>query len=422
MGIRTTNNLSLSKFLGNPLLMNSFYLMFASVLSSFFGFIFWIIVAKKYQPEDVGVATALISSMMLLILFSRFGFDYSIIRFFPKSESKDQIYSASLIFTTLCTIFLGVVLVEFVNILAPELKIIKLGFNPYAYLLSLVANSIATLAGYVFIANRKGNVYFLQTMLIGSRILFVVPLVSFGSIGIFGSVGISFALAAITSIIYISASGVNFTLNINKDLIKPIMHFSLINYIANLFISGPNQIIPLLILHTIGKEETAYYYISYAIASLIFMIPNAVSMSLFVEGSNGEALKKTTIKSICIICLLLIPSLLIIWLKGDILLSLIGNEYSNNGFELLKLMSISSIFMSIVNIFCSIIRLQTNINSIMYLNGIIGVLIVGLSFLFMLKFGLVGVGYAWILSYIIGAVIVGIFVFKKGYLNILVRI
>ena len=48
------------------------------------------------------------------------------------------------------------------------------------------------------------------------------------------------------------------------------------------------MILPIMVLNVLGAEQAAYYYIAYAIAALLFMIPSAISMSLFVEGSHGE--------------------------------------------------------------------------------------------------------------------------------------
>ena len=43
----------------DPLYRNSMYLMATSVVSAGFGFLFWILAAKLYPKEDVGIATAL---------------------------------------------------------------------------------------------------------------------------------------------------------------------------------------------------------------------------------------------------------------------------------------------------------------------------------------------------------------------------
>jgi hypothetical protein len=40
----------------------------------------------------------------------------------------------------------------------------------------------------------------------------------------------------------------------------------------------------------------------------LFTIPNAISTSLFVEGSHGEALKRTVVKSLIVIFSLLVPA------------------------------------------------------------------------------------------------------------------
>ena len=49
--------------------------------------------------------------------------------------------------------------------------------------------------------------------------------------------------------------------------------------------TAPNMVLPIMVLNTLGAEQAAYCYIAYAIATLLFMIPSAISMSLFVEGS-----------------------------------------------------------------------------------------------------------------------------------------
>ena len=60
---------------------NSFFMAFSSIFNAGCGFFFWIIAARIYTVEQVGLATALISSLSLVLLFSRLGFDFSIIRF-----------------------------------------------------------------------------------------------------------------------------------------------------------------------------------------------------------------------------------------------------------------------------------------------------------------------------------------------------
>jgi hypothetical protein len=55
--------------------------------------------ARIYSIEDVGITTALISSLNLITLFSLFGFDYSLIRFLPISNNR-KVYNTCLVITS----------------------------------------------------------------------------------------------------------------------------------------------------------------------------------------------------------------------------------------------------------------------------------------------------------------------------------
>ena len=93
----------------------------------------------------------------------------------------------------------------------------------------------------------------------------------------------------------------------------------------------PNTLLPIMILNMHLVEQAAYYYIVFGIVSLLFMIPESISTSLFVEGSNGQSLKKTVIQSLVIIFLLLTPIALFFYLYGSLILGFIGQDYVAGG-------------------------------------------------------------------------------------------
>ena len=51
----------------------------------------------------------------------------------------------------------------------------------------------------------------------------------------------------------------------------------------------------------------------------------------------------------------------------------------------------------------------------MVLNGVIGGLLVGFGYVFMTMFGVVGVGYAWVIANGVGSVCVGAMVWREGW-------
>ena len=140
---------SVSKFvthLRDPLYSNSLYMMLTTVFTAFAGFIFWMIAAKFYTPEDVGIATAIISTISLIILFSRFGLDFSIIRFFPDRD-KSKVFCTSTIITTAFGLFFGIIFILGIDFFAPELYILKSPINAVIYLTIIFLNSFTIFAG-----------------------------------------------------------------------------------------------------------------------------------------------------------------------------------------------------------------------------------------------------------------------------------
>ena len=186
--------------LRDPLLKNSIFIMLTSIASAGFGFVFWMLAAKFYPAEDVGIATALISSMGLLVLLSRFGLDFLIVRFFPGAD-KSRIFSTSAITTTSFAVIFGAVFIAGVDIISPELGLLKSPQNAALFLIFLAASSVTALTAISFIAIRKAGFQFIQSIIVGSRILFLIPLIALGAIGIFGAVGISFLLALAAALV-----------------------------------------------------------------------------------------------------------------------------------------------------------------------------------------------------------------------------
>jgi hypothetical protein len=170
--------------LRDPLLKNSLFIMLTSITSAGFGFIFW-----------------------MLVLLSRFGLDFSIIRFFPGAD-KSRIFSTSAIITTSFAVLFGVIFIAGVDIISPELgSLLKSPQNAALFLIFLAASSVTALTAISFIAIRKAAFQFLQSIIVGSRILFLIPLIALGAVGIFGAVGISFVLALLAALVLLVGPG-----------------------------------------------------------------------------------------------------------------------------------------------------------------------------------------------------------------------
>jgi O-antigen/teichoic acid export membrane protein len=398
--------------LQEPLIRNSFFIMASSFVAAGFGFFFWMIAARLYSQADVGIATALMSSMGLLILISRLGLDQSVIRFFP-SRDKNKVLGTAILVPTMVALGAGLVFIAAVDVISPELTIVRT-IAPL-YLLFLGAYSITWVLEGAFNALRKSEHYFALNLLYGSRIFFLVPLVFLGATGIFSAFGFSFVLGLIFALLLLARCSIRPALGVDRAFLREAWQFSAGAYLAGILMSAPNMVIPIMVLHVLGAESTANYYITYAIVSILFMIPYAFTTSLFVEGSHGGEMKKSVLRTLASMFALLIPAIIGLSLFGEQILNLIGKDYVE-GMALLRVLALSALFVSICQTFISIAKVRNDIRSLIILSGFVSVALLGLGYTMMNRFGLIGMGYAWLGTYVAGTILVGVILKKKGWL------
>ncbi len=270
------------------------------------------------------------------------------------------------------------------------------------FIFVIISNVITNLTGITFTALRKSEYYFIQNLMVSSKILIIFLLIDFGAMGIFGSLGLSFILAAILSFYLIARTGIIQKITIDWKYLSDSFRYSVGNYLVGLFQISPNLIIPIMVLDLLGAVNAAYYYVSYSVVTVLFMLPQSLSTSLFVEGSHGRPLRSSAIKSITAVFIMLIPSVIFLYFFGDVILGFFGQEYAIHGIDLFRILIFSSFLISINYIYSAILRIQQNVRELIALNGIIFIVLIVFGYLLMNYIGLNGIGYAWIISYSIG--------------------
>ena len=160
---------------------------------------------------------------------------------------------------------------------------------------------------------------------------------------------------------------------------------------------APFMLLPIIVVNLLGAEQNAYFYIAWMIATLLFHISTAISLSLLAEGSHFEdKLKENTIKSLKFVFLSLIPAIVIIILIGKWLLLVFGQSYSTNALYLLWVLAISSLPVSISFIYTSILRVTKRIKELVIIWGFIALVVLGVSYLIIPSIGIIGIGYTWL--------------------------
>ena len=396
----------------DPLYRNTFFITLTFLSSAGIGFLFWVLAAHYYSKDDVGIATALISLLLLTIALSRLGLDQSLVRFFPDGNTR-TILTTSIVVTTLASAVIGSFLLAGMHIFSSRIELSVSAV--LIYFVSLIAASITSVLAVAFVALRKAEHYFLQNLIVNSKILFLLPFASLGAIGVFSSVGLAYIVALAISLLILLSMGIR-PGGFDTLYLRNSLSFSSGNYIVTILTTAPVQFLPIMILAVLGPDDAADYFLSLAIASILFIIPSAFGTSLFVEGSHGISMHTGVRRSLSTMYLILTPLVFSVVVFGDRLLSIIGEDYLE-AFDLMRVLALSTYFVGFFSIYSSLMKVQKRIGVLIRLSVLFSTGLIVLTWLFMMMYGVIGVGYAWFSSYGLCSFIALARLKHEGYLH-----
>lgn len=402
-------------FQDDSLFRNSFYLMAATGTMAGFGFVFWMMVARTYSPEQVGIASTLISAMNFISYVALLGFNSTFVHFLPKSRNRNSQVNTGLILVGVAAVLVTTLYALVAPLLAPKLGVLHTQWYFFVGYVVLVTGSAVNLAtDSIFIAFRAAKYNFLVDGLVASitQVSLPLALVAFGSFGIFASQGAGVTLAMCVSIfLLIKKFGYRPKVIIDKKVLSELFHFSAGNYIANLFNILPTMVLPFVVLNKLGPEAAGYYYLSFMMATLLFTVAYAVSQSLFAEGSYGEIRLRSLVKrSVLILSAIMIPASVFLGAVGPYILKLFGKGYSSNSQQLMMVLAASGIFVAAFVLGGVLLRITKQITQLIIANIFYAVSITVIALVFTGR-GLAWAGVAWAAGHALTAGLMFVFLY-----------
>lgn len=387
-----------------PFYSNAYYLMIGSGAGAIFGFVFWIIAARLYEPADVGSAAAAISATALLATVSMLGLGFGMIRFLPTRGVKaSSTINSCLSIAGLTSLVVASIFLVGLEIWSPALLFIRQ--HPIfvaSFILFTIAWTLFSLLDTVFIASRNTKPVFIKIAINGLlKVAILIPLAAFFNVfSIFGSVMIAALITILVTLFWLLPSvqdGYKPLPIIKKKLVGDLINYSLSNYVANLLLFAPGMIFPLIVVNILGAETNAYFFIAWTVANLLLLIPIAVSASLFAEGSYDESmLLLNARRALKLVLLFLLPIILLIFGIGDKLLLLFGEVYSESGTRLLWILALAVIPYSVNLLYLVIKRVTMDMRRVILVSAGIFCLAIGLGYFLTGAMGLLGIGVGWL--------------------------
>lgn len=390
----------------NSLYRNAVYLILHSSVQALLGFIFWLMAARLYTAEDVGRASAALSAVALISVLAFFGLGTGLIRYLPAAGGDaNRLLNSVFTSNAFFAILISAVFILGLEIWSPGL--VFLGEQPiysFAFIGFTVVTSLAGIENSAFVATKRAEFALIQSFIYSITKLILVVLLAqfFGTFGIFAATGIGYVVAVSVGLLiffpriirgYFPLPGIQ--INILKGIIK----FSFSNYIAAIFETAPALVLPIMFVNLLGAEQTAYFFITWSIASLLNAIGSSTSLSIFAEGSNNDQITLLHMwQSLKFILILLVPATILLIFLSDKLLLLFGNAYAQGGQQLLVLLAVTALPLSINSIYFSKKKVEKDMKPVVLFTGLITAITLGLSYLLLAEYGLLAAGIAWLIA------------------------
>jgi len=385
----------------SSLFTNAFYMMLGQAILAVLGFAFWVVVARYYTESEVGYSSAIISMLGLAGLVGHIGLETFVVRFLPRSENPARLLNTCLVYSSVATFVASLAIVGIQSIGSSEIAFVArqplfLG----SFVLFAVVGSVSGLFGSTYVACRRSSFLAIKSTVIGSVKLFL-PIVFVGyfrAFGIVASWGIASIVAFIVSLTILVPRVIpNYVLTFETGarLVRRAWGFSGFSYLTNIVGALPKFVMPIVVINALGPEENGYFYIAWAMASVLYYIPGSVAQSLFAEGSNDRRTLRHNIgRAFQIGFAILLPCMAFLMLFGDKVLLAFGQTYSERSMNLLRILVLTGIPSTLERIYFSVLRVYGRLREVLLWRIAICVSVLGASFYAVGIAGLEGIGWA----------------------------
>lgn len=394
----------LSELARQPLVRNALFLTANEVSGAALGFAFWFLAARLFLPDDVGRGTALIGLATFLAIASTLGFNIALVRFVPRAAKPGPLVWGAIATTVAAAIGVSVVYLLGAPLWTPDLAP-DLG-NPVAGVAFLaivvVWATFLVLDGAFVGAGTSGRVLVRGIVFNGAKIGFLLPLAAAAgvSFGIVASWGLGLLVANVLGLIWLGRSGTYGPVRRSRGRVREMARYAVSNHVANLFGSAPAMLLPVLVVHVLGPDRAAHFYIAWVLATLLFMVPNTVHLSVLAEGSRFLArVERHRVQGIALSVGLLVPAAALALVLGEPILLLFRAEYAS-ALPLFQLLVIASFPMVLTVALLTHLRTTDRLGALVALSVLPSLTILLGSAALLPAWDLAGIGWTFLVTHL----------------------
>ncbi|MFI1682810.1 lipopolysaccharide biosynthesis protein [Streptomyces sp. NPDC020607] len=391
----------------SPLFRNAYALMLNTGISGVLGVGFWLAAARYYSESAVGQGSAAIAAMKLLAGLTAVTLTGALARFIPVAGRA----TGKLIFRTYAGSSVAVALAAAVFLLTldlwgPSYRFLHGPVHGIGFILAVVAWSVLTLQDGVLTGLRSalwvpvGNTAFSVAKLC----LLIAIAAAIPTAGVF----VSWVASILVSVIplgwlvfrrlvprHVKATAGK----AHPPTLREIGRFLAGDYTGSLFSLAVVYLVPVIVASQVSSVDNAYFYITTTIGGTVNLLAINMGASLTVEGAHDPALlAANTRAALRRMATIMLPVCAVLFLAAPLILRMFGQGYADAATPLLRWFAVGALLRVVMETYFAVQRAQSKTSGIAWLQGLLCVLVLGLTLILLPRMGLTGAGIAEISS------------------------
>jgi O-antigen/teichoic acid export membrane protein len=388
-------------------------LVLSSGITSVLGLVYWILVARLYDPATVGVNSAVLSTMTLLGTAAQLNMGNALLRFVPVAGRQVRAlvvgcYAVAIVVAASA----GAVFALGASWWAPELYAAFGGSQLLAFfVVSAPIWTMFVIQDYVLPAIKRATLVPLENLVFS--VLKIVLLGGAAALGMSSGIAVSWVAATGVIVLVVTVYLVR-TLPRRLDSepdgepdgepaggtsvsVRDIASFVRSDYLGVVFLLAAVFGLPLIVLARLGPEAAAVYGVVWQIAYAFYLVVNGMGQSLVAHvAAEPHRLEAASRSMITKAMTLLVPSVLGCAVLAHPVLSLFGATYADEGSLLLALLALSAIPNVITASAVWAARVRRDGRVLFGLPAAITTAVIAGSWFLMPVLGVLGTGVAWL--------------------------
>ena len=393
------------------MIANSGSLIGTAVVNSGIGFAYWWLAAHWFSQAVVGIASAMISAMLLLGSVAMMGLGTLLVGEIARRKGEESaLLTTSIVTITVVGVVVAVGYALISGALSSDFAILT---QQPVYLalftLGVALTGITLMLDQAFIGLLKGGVQLSRN--------FSASVIKLAAMAVFGlwltdQTGmLTFAAWTLGTLLSLAIPfrslirSYGLRLRFRWEMVRELGRAALMHHWLNLALDAPIRLLPVIVTIVLTPELTASLYIAWMLAGLMFFPVQSLTLTLYAVGSQDVALLAEKMRvTLRFSALITVVGYVAIFLLADVLMGLFGKAYAEQAANVLRVLCISIFPLIIKDHFVAVYRIQNRARQAAQIITIGGTIEILFSIIGAATNGLMGLSIGWVLAIFLEAV------------------